>query len=76
MLKKMIARKSKSFHFYRIFNLNYQFCREINDFKKKSEIYEEKHDKDVIDLRFKHYQGRLINTLNLVIEQRRVIKTE
>jgi len=26
---------------------------------------------DVIDLRFKHYQGRLIDTFNRIIEQRR-----
>lgn len=31
---------------------------------------------DVIDLRFKHYQHRLIDTLNRLIDQRRIIKSE
>ncbi len=31
-------------------------------------------DGDVIDLRYRHYQARLIDTLNRIIEQRRKIK--
>ena len=47
------------------------FClRERSEFEKKGV------DPDVIDLRFKHYQNRLIDTLNRVIEQRRSIKME
>ena len=33
-------------------------------------------DPDVIDLRYKHYQARLIDTINRIIEQRRQIKIE
>jgi hypothetical protein len=33
-------------------------------------------DPDVIDLRYKHYQARLIDTLNRIIEQRRAIKLD
>ena len=33
-------------------------------------------DKDVIDLRYKHYQARLIDTVNRIIEQRRQIKID
>ena len=44
--------------------------REMNEFEKKGL------DPDVVELRFKHYQNRLIDTLNRVIEQRRQIKME
>jgi hypothetical protein len=53
-----------------LFNFDFLICRERAEFEKKGV------DKDVIDLRFKHYQGRLIDTLNRVIEQRRSIKME
>ena len=33
-------------------------------------------DPDVIDLRYKHYQARLIDTMNRIIEQRRKIKVD
>jgi hypothetical protein len=33
-------------------------------------------DPDVIDLRYKHYQARLIDTLNRIVEQRRAIKLD
>lgn len=42
----------------------------MNEFEKKGL------DPDVVELRFKHYQNRLIDTLNRVIEQRRQIKME
>lgn len=33
-------------------------------------------DEDIINLRFKHYQNRLIDILNRVLEERRKIKHE
>jgi hypothetical protein len=33
-------------------------------------------DEDVIQLRFKHYQARLIDTINFVLEERRSIIDE
>ena len=33
-------------------------------------------DEDIINLRFKHYQNRLIDILNRVLEERRKIKVE
>ena len=44
--------------------------RERADFEKKGL------DEDVINLRYKHYQGRLIDTINRVLEERRRIKAE
>lgn len=46
------------------------------NFRERSEFEKKGLDSDVIDLRFKHYQNRLIDTLNRVIEQRRQIKME
>mmetsp|Transcript_24660 Transcript_24660/g.38349 ORF Transcript_24660/g.38349 Transcript_24660/m.38349 type:complete len:95 (+) Transcript_24660:170-454(+) len=42
--------------------------------KIRSEFERKGLDTDVIDLRYRHYQGRLIDTLNRIIEQRRKIK--
>lgn len=42
--------------------------KERSDFEKKGV------DKDVIDLRFKHYKNRLIETLNMVLNERKNIK--
>lgn len=42
--------------------INLSFLRERSEFEKKGV------ESDVIDLRFKHYQNRLIDTLNRVIE--------
>ena len=44
--------------------------RERADFEKRGL------DEDVINLRFKHYQARLIDTINRVLEERRRIKAE
>ena len=44
--------------------------RERADFEKKGL------DEDVINLRYKHYQARLIDTINRVLEERRRIKAE
>lgn len=33
-------------------------------------------DRDIINLRFKHYQARLIDTINTVLEERKKIKME
>lgn len=43
--------------------------------KNRDRTYFEKKglDQDVINLRFKHYQSRLIDTLNRVLEERRRI---
>lgn len=45
----------------------------IDECEKKQRTFFEKHgvDKDVVDLRYKHYQGRLIDTFNRILEQRR-----
>ena len=59
-----------SYKIDQVYYIIYPICRERAEFEKKGV------DKDVIDLRFKHYQGRLIDTLNRVIEQRRSIKME
>ena len=52
----------------RLFLFFNNFNRDRAEFEKKSV------DKDVIDLRYKHYQARLIDTINRIIEQRRQIK--
>ena len=44
--------------------------RERTDFEKRGL------DEDIINLRFKHYQARLIDTINRVLEERRRIKAE
>jgi hypothetical protein len=49
--------------------LKYQI-RERTEFEKKGV------DEDVLNLRFKHYQNRLIDTLNRILEERRRIKIE
>ena len=46
------------------------FYRERQAFEKKGL------DEDIINLRFKHYQNRLIDILNRVLEERRKIKHE
>lgn len=33
-------------------------------------------DEDVINLRFKHYQGRLIDTLNRILDERKKISIQ
>ena len=50
----------------------------IDECEKKQRTFFEKHgvDKDVVDLRYKHYQGRLIDTFNRILEQRRQIKID
>lgn len=50
----------------------------IDECEKKQRSFFEKHgvDKDVVDLRYKHYQGRLIDTFNRILEQRRQIKID
>jgi len=45
-------------------------CRELDEFEKGSS------DPDVINLRYKHYQARLIDTINMVLEERKKIKME
>ena len=45
-------------------------CRELTDFEMRGL------DQDIINLRFKHFQHRLIDTLNRVIEKRRKNKEE
>ena len=44
--------------------------RDFKDFEQRGL------DPDIVQLRFKHYQHRLIDTLNRVIEKRRIIKEE
>lgn len=44
--------------------------------KEKSEFDKKGLAQDVIDLRYKHYQARLIDTINRIIEQRRQIKID
>ena len=44
--------------------------RELKDFESRGV------DQDIIDLRFKHFQHRLIDTLNRVTEKRRLIKED
>lgn len=39
--------------------------------KERFEFEKKGVDPDVVDLRFKHYQGRLIDTINQIIERRR-----
>ena len=46
---------------------NVQCRRERSEFEKKGI------DEDVINLRFKHYQNRLIDILNRVLDERRRI---
>ena len=43
------------------------FYRDLSEFQKKGL------DEDVIQLRFKHYQGRLVDTINTVLEERKLI---
>ena len=45
-------------------------CRERSAFEKKGL------DEDIISLRYKHHQNRLIDILNRVLEERRKIKHE
>ena len=42
--------------------------RERSDFEKRGI------DDDVVNLRFKHYQGRLIDLINMVVAQYKVTK--
>lgn len=42
--------------------------------KDKADFEKKGLDHDVIELRYKHYQARLIDTINRVVEQRREIK--
>jgi hypothetical protein len=51
-------------------SLNECTKKDKTDFEKKGL------DPDVIDLRYKHYQARLIDTINRIIDQRRQIKVE
>jgi len=44
--------------------------------KDKSEFEKKQLDDDVINLRYKHYQARLIDTINRALEERRRIKAE
>jgi hypothetical protein len=44
--------------------------RDRTEFEKKGL------DEDIINLRFKHYQNRLIDIINRVLEERRKIKIE
>lgn len=50
----------------------------VEELQKKERSHFEKKgvDPEVVDLRFKHYQGRLIDTLNRVGAQRRKIVHE
>jgi hypothetical protein len=60
----MSAKRSKccsNFHFY---------------YRDKSEFEKKGLHPDVIELKYKHYQGRLMDTINRIIEQRRQIKLE
>jgi hypothetical protein len=42
--------------------------------KEKSDFEKRGVDQDIIDLRFKHYKNRLIETLNMVLNERKQIK--
>ena len=46
------------------------YFRDISEFQKKGV------EEDVIQLRFKHYQARLIDTINFVLDERRSIIEE
>ena len=52
-----------------LLSITYLF-RERVEFERKSA------DDDVLNLRFKHYQNRLIDTLNRILDERRRIKLE
>ena len=52
-----------------LLSITYHF-RERNEFERKGV------DEDVLNLRFKHYQNRLIDTLNRILDERRRIKLE
>ena len=45
----------------------------INIYRERSEFDRKGVDDDVINLRFKHYQNRLIDILNRILEERRRI---
>ena len=65
----MKCRKSKLKHLFLIKSLNF-----FNKYRDKSEFEKKGLDPDVVEIRFKHTQARLIDTINRVIEQRREIK--
>jgi len=44
-------------------------------FRNKSDFEKKGVDPDVVNLRYKHYQGRLIDTLNRILEERKKIST-
>lgn len=44
--------------------------------KEKSDFEKRGVDQDIIDLRFKHYKNRLIETLNMVLNERKQIKIQ
>ena len=41
--------------------------------RRKNEFFEKGIDKEVAELRFKHFQQRLIDTINRVLDERRQI---
>lgn len=45
----------------------------LNTYRERSEFERKGVDEDVINLRFKHYQNRLIDILNRMLEERRRI---
>ena len=45
----------------------------VEYFRERSEFEKKGIDEDVINLRFKHYQNRLIDILNRVLDERRRI---
>ena len=42
-------------------------------FRRKDEFFEKGIDQDLVELRFKHFQQRLIDTINRLLEERRQI---
>ena len=60
----MKCKKSKLKYFN--FCVSTNLCK--NQYRDKSEFEKKGLDPDVVEIRFKHYQGRLIDTINRVIE--------
>lgn len=44
-------------------------------YRKREDFYQKNLDEDIAELRFKHFQSRLIDTINRVLDERRNLST-